>query len=112
MTDIEILSELKPTKVTISEIVDYLVWSEADKKDLLVFYPKASSGVVGVFWDGGDARWSVVTWHRGGYWWLAGNRILSPATDSFVPDTSDVTLENSDTLPETLVINNVTYKKV
>jgi|GEM_PF-3561016 len=42
-----------------------------------LFY--TASCVVSVFWSGGDRRWGVYAWGRGGDRWVAGCRVLSPA---------------------------------
>lgn len=95
MTNDEIISELHVTEVTISEIVDYLASPEADREHWMRFYPKGISCVVHVHWDGSSAGWDVDTWWRDGGRWGAGDRVISPATESLKSMASDsVTLED------------------
>lgn len=109
MTLKQMQDEFKPEEVTISDLVHILKTSDKLLKD----------GYVNIFLIKGS-KWAVRARWRGGGWvvyassvgspreWGGGIRVLS--REFLVAENK--TLSPSDTLPETLLINGVTYRKV
>ena len=112
MLDSEILAEFKPEEMTLDEFA-YLLKS---KKGLL------TNDYVSIFYirDNGDTLWAVdAYWYAGRGWdvnassvtdpdrWHAGSQVVSHQL--LDPLTSP---SANDSLPEFLVINNVSYKRL
>ena len=92
MNDKEILSELRPTEISLGEIF-HLLTTNANKKEWMIFYCKDISGVlraVHVFWD--DDGWFVYAFSvEYPYDWYGGHRVFSRNSfDSYNPDTQNL----------------------
>lgn len=102
MTDAEIESELKPGICTLGHLLALLDNPPTNYSWYLLYF---QSCVVDVNWSSGDREWNVRTWNRDGRAWVAGNRVLSPATGSknLVDGLSDsLTLESLDARLKTI----------
>ena len=78
MSDSEILSELKPTELTLGEVFNYLE-NKANKDCSMIFYCRDKNGelrAVGVYWD--DGGWGVYALSvEGPSRWAGGFRVFS-----------------------------------
>ena len=114
MTDAQIESELKPGYCTLGDVLAVLKSDDPKYKDgyANLFYFKDT--VVSVDWYAGHGGWVVGAWGRDGIRWYAGHRVFSLVTDqnSDTSKTGSGALEPSETLPETLIINGIKYKRV
>lgn len=82
MTDAEVEKELKPGLCELGDVLAFLDDAPKECKDGYWNFFYFPSCVVCVFWVSGLQEWYVDTWRRGGLGWVAGSRVLSPATGS------------------------------
>lgn len=103
MLDDEILSELKPTELTLGEVFNYLK-NKVDKSSRMIFYCRDKDSVlraVGMCWGGGG--WRVYAYSVGHpNWWPGGRQVFSRLPFDSV----------TESLPKKLVINGFIYERL